>query len=80
VAELVITDVGLTVTVRLNGVPAQPPIPGVMTYVTTTGEGVVLSSDSLMSAVAPPPAAFEIPATNDLVHAKLAPAVELVAV
>src|SRR5664279_6505110 len=42
-AALVITDVGLTVTTRLNGVPAHPPILGVIIYVTATGAVTVLS-------------------------------------
>ena len=77
-AALVITEVGLTVTTRLNGVPAQPPMLGVIIYVTATGAVTVLSSDSLISAVAPAPAPFAIPATTALVHANVAPTVELV--
>ena len=41
---------------------------------------VVLSSDSLIDDVAPDPARLEMPATTALVHAKVAPAVEDVAV
>ena len=41
---------------------------------------MVLSSDSLIEDVAPAPAAFEMPATAALVHAKEQPAVALVAV
>ena len=51
-----------------------------MTYVTAIGAVVVLSSDSLIDAVAPDPARLDIPPTTALVHAKVAPAVELVAV
>ena len=40
---------------------------------------MVLSRDSLISAVAPAPARSAIPATTALVHAKVAPAVEDVA-
>ena len=79
-AALVITAVGLTVTVRLNGVPLHPLIPGVITYIAFTGAVVLLSRDSFMSAPAPAPAALAIPATTALVQAKDAPAVELVAV
>ena len=79
-AALVITDVGLTVTTRLNGVPAHPPILGVIIYVTATGAVTVLSSDSLIRAVAPAPTPLAIPATTALDHAKVTPAVELVAV
>jgi hypothetical protein len=80
VAALVITAVGLTVTVRVNGVPTHPFIVGVMIYATLTGAVVVLSSDSLINAVAPLPAAFDIPATTARVHAKVQPGVALVAV
>ena len=79
-AVLVITDVGLTVTTRLNGVPAHPPILGVIIYVTATGAMTVLTRDSLISAVAPAPAKLEIPATTALVQANVAPAVDEVAV
>jgi len=72
--------VGLTVTTRLNDVPAHPPILGVIIYVTATGAVTVLSSDSLIKAVAPAPIPLAIPATTALVHAKVAPAVELMAV
>jgi hypothetical protein len=80
VARLVITAVGFTVTVRLNGVPLHPLIPGVITYIALTGALVVLVSDSLIREVAPAPAMLDIPATTALVHAKVAPGVELVAV
>ena len=80
VAALVITAVGLTVTVRLKGVPLHPLILGVITYIALTGAVVVFVSDSLIRAVAPAPARFEIPATTALVHENDAPAVELVAV
>jgi hypothetical protein len=80
VAALVITAVGLTVTVRVNGVPLHPFMPGVMIYIAFTGAVVVLVRDSLISAVAPAPATFDIPATTALVHVNDAPAVELVAV
>ena len=79
-AALVITAVGFTVTTRLNAVPAHPPMPGVITYVTLTGADVVLSRFSLIAEVAPPPAGLAIPATAARVHAKVAPAVEEVAV
>src|SRR5664280_848152 len=74
------TEVGLTVTTRLNGVPAHPPIAGVIIYVALTGAVVVLIRDSLIKAVAPAPAPFEIPATMALVQANVQPAVALVAV
>ena len=45
-----------------------------------TGAVVVLSRDSLISAVAPAPAPFDIPATTALVQAKVQPGVALVAV
>src|SRR5664280_2651923 len=80
VAALVITAVGLTVTTRLNGVPAHPPMAGVMIYVALTEAVVVLVRDSLIRAVAPAPAPLDIPATTALVHANVAPTVELVAV
>jgi hypothetical protein len=80
VAALVITGVGLTVTSKLNGVPGQRPIVGVMIYLTTTGAVVVLSRFSLIAAVAPLPIGLAIPATTALVQAKVTPAVELVAV
>jgi hypothetical protein len=80
VAALVITAVGLTVTSKLNGVPAHTPKLGVMIYLTTTGAVVVLSRFSLIADVAPLPIGFEIPATTALVHANVAPTVELVAV
>jgi hypothetical protein len=80
VAALVITAVGLTVTVRLKGVPLHPLILGVITYIALTGAVVVLVRDSLISAVAPAPATLDIPATTALVHENDAPAVELVAV
>ena len=76
VVLLDITAVGLTVTVRLNGVPAHPPNPGVIRYVTVTGTLVVLSSDSFIPAITPLPAEFAIPATTVLVHAKDAPTVD----
>ena len=47
---------------------------------TFTGKAVVLCSVSLILAVAPDPAAFEIPTTTALVHENVAPPVELVAV
>jgi hypothetical protein len=79
IAALVITAVGLTVTTRLKGVPAHPPIAGVMIYVALTEAVVVLVRDSFIRAVAPAPAPFDIPATTALVHENVAPAVELVA-
>jgi len=79
-AALVITAVGLTVTTRLNGVPAHPPMLGVITYVTLTGADVVLSRFSFIADVAPPPAGFAIPATTARVQANVAPAVDDVAV
>jgi hypothetical protein len=79
-AALVITAVGLTVTTRLKGVPGHPPAAGVITYVTLTGAVEVLSRFSFMAAVAPPPAAFAIPATTARVHVKVAPVVDDVAV
>jgi hypothetical protein len=45
VAALVMTAVGLTVTERLKGVPAQPFLDGVITYTATFVEVVVLISD-----------------------------------
>ena len=80
VATLVITAVGLTVTTRLNVVPAHPPIAGVIIYVAFTGAVVVLVRDSFIRAVAPAPTPFDIPTTTALVHENVAPAVELVAV
>jgi hypothetical protein len=80
VAALVITAVGLTVTSRLNGVPAHVPEVGVITYLTTTDAVVVLSRLSFIDEVAPLPIGFAIPTTTALVQAKVAPAVELVAV
>src|SRR5664280_251224 len=68
VAALVITAVGLTVTTRLKGVPAHPPIAGVMIYVALTGAVVILVRDSFIRAVAPAPAPLDIPATTALVH------------
>jgi hypothetical protein len=80
VAALVMTAVGWTVTSRLNGVPAHVPEVGVITYLTTTDAVVVLSRLSFIDEVAPLPIGLAIPTTTALVHAKVAPAVELVAV
>ena len=80
VAALVITAVGLTVTVSVKGVPAQPLTLGVMMYATAIGSVVVLTSVSVIVAVVPLPAALLIPATTALVHANVAVVLELVAV
>jgi len=80
VAALVITAVGLTVTVSVNGVPLHPFMPGVIIYIALTGAVVVLVRDSLIKAVAPAPIPLDIPATTARVHEKDAPTVELVAV
>ena len=80
VDALVITAVGLTVTVSVKGVPAQPLTLGVMIYATAIGSVVVLISVSVIVAVAPLPAALLIPATTALVHANVAVVLELVAV
>jgi hypothetical protein len=53
---------------------------GVIMYKALTGAVVVLVRDSLIKAVAPAPARFEIPATTARVHENEAHAVELVAV
>src|SRR5664280_2023971 len=66
--------------VRVNGVPLHPLILGEIMYKALTGAVVVLVRDSLIKAVAPAPARFEIPATTALVHENDAPTVELVAV
>ena len=79
-AALVITAVGFTVTVRLNEVPAHPPILGVIIYIALTGVVTVLFKDSFISAVAPAPAPFDIPATTARVQANVAPGVDEVAV
>ena len=60
--------------------PAHTPMVGVIIYLTTTGAVVVLSRLSFIDDVAPLPIGFAIPTTTALVHAKVAPAVELVAV
>jgi len=66
--------------VRVNGVPLHPLILGVIMYRALIGAVVVLVRDSLIKAVAPAPARFEIPATTALVHENDAPTVELVEV
>ena len=53
VGELVITAPGLTVTVTVNTVPAQPPTLGVMEYITAIGLVVAFISVSVIAAVAP---------------------------
>jgi len=68
VAALVITAVGLTVTVSVNGVPLHPFMPGVIIYIALTGAVVVLVRDSLIKAVAPAPIPLDIPATTARVH------------
>ena len=80
VAPLVITDIGLTVTVTLNGVPAQPLTLGVTTYTTFIGSAVALVSVSVIAAVAPLPVAGVIFGTEALFHANVAVLLELVAV
>ena len=80
VVALVITAVGLTVTVSVKGVPAQPLTLGVMMYATAIGSVVVLISVSVIVAVVPLPAALLIPATTALVHPNVAVVLELVAV
>jgi len=80
VAKLVITDIGLTVTVTLNGVPAHPLTLGVTTYTTFIGSVVELVSVSVIVAVAPLPVAGAILGTDALVHANVAVLLELVAV
>ena len=64
----------------MKGVPGQPPMEGVMTYVTLTAAVVVLFRDSFIRAAAPDPAGFDMPATAALVQEKEAPAVDEVAV
>lgn len=64
----------------MNVVPAQPFIVGVIRYITLTGEVVVLFRVSLIVAVEPDPAPFDIPATTSLVQANVHPTVPLVAV
>ena len=80
VAALVITAVGLTVTVSVKGVPAQPLTLGVMRYTTATGSVVVLISVSVIAEVLPEPAALLIPPTTALLQANVAVLLELVAV
>ncbi len=80
VAALVMTAVGLTVTVRVKGVPAQPLTLGVMIYSTAIGSVVVLISVSVIVDVVPLPAALLIPATTALLQANVAVLLELVAV
>jgi len=58
-------------------VPAHPPILGVIIYVTATGAVTVLSSDSLISAVLLLLFHWLSLLLLRLVHAKVAPAVEL---
>ena len=55
ITALVITAVGLTVTVSVKGVPAQPLTLGVMIYATATGSVVVLIRVSVIVAVVPLP-------------------------
>ena len=80
VAELVITEVGLTVAVTLKGVPAQPSTEGVTIYTTSMGSSVPLTRVSVMEAVAPLPVAGLMPVTSARVHANVAVALLLVAV
>ena len=75
-----ITAVGLTVTVRVNGVPAHPLTLGVMMYATDIGSVVVLINVSVIVEVVPLPIGLLIPATTALAHAKVAVLLELVAV
>ena len=79
VALLVITEVGLTLAVTLNGVPAQPFTEGVTTYTTSIGSRVPFTRVSVREAVAPPPVAGVIPDTSARVQAKVAVVLLLVA-
>jgi hypothetical protein len=80
VALLVITAVGFTVTVRLNAVPAHPSTEGVITYTTSIGSVVPLTSVSVIDAVDPLPVAGVIPVTSARVQANVAVELLLVAV
>ena len=71
-------ETGLTVTTTFC-VPLQPLALNVYTYVTLTGELVVLTRVSLILPV-PLAAALLIPATVARLHAKVVPAVALAAV
>jgi hypothetical protein len=78
-ASLVITEVGLTFAVTLNGVPAHPSTDGVTTYTTSIGSNALLTSVSVMEAVAPLPVEGVIFVTEARVHAKVAVLLLLVA-
>jgi hypothetical protein len=79
VSVLLKEGIGLTVTVTFWGASLHPLAVVVIAYVTTIGAVVVLVNVSLMPPV-PLAAAWLMPATNALVHAKVAPAVALVGV
>jgi hypothetical protein len=80
VAELVTTGLGLTVTVIVNGVPAQPPVVDVgVTMYCTVPAVALLGLVSVWLIVPPLPAVAPVipPVIVPMVHAKFAGALEV---